>query len=141
MRKADGMPKPAMMTDQDLEDVWKLFRSKQPFNHRAWGVILVLEIRELKRQLRKERLAGIRLAAEVARDYDHMSYHGYLVSECILGKLNAQKWRPHQRGFPRKNPAAKRIVQALDRLEAGLDRIQGQQRFILGGLVPGKSRK
>lgn len=123
-----------MMTDAELEDVRKLFKSKKPFNHRAWGLILYLEIRELRRQLRKEKISGIRLAADVAKDYDKLSYHGYLVSECILGKLNVLK------GNPRKNPAAKRISEALDRLDRGLDVIQGQQRFIAGGPLPGKSR-
>jgi hypothetical protein len=40
---------------------------------------------------------GIQIAAEVASDYDKYSSHPYLVSECILGKLNVLK------GKPRKN--------------------------------------
>lgn len=42
-------------------------------------------------------LYGIWLAAEVASDYDKTNSHPYLVSDCILGKLNVLK------GKPRKN--------------------------------------
>ena len=39
---------------------------------------------------------GVKRAAAVAADYDKMSSHDYLVSECILGKLNAMKGRPRR---------------------------------------------
>lgn len=73
-------------------------------------------------------LYGIRLAAEVASDYDKYSYHGHLVSECILGKLNVMK------GRPRKNPWAAKIKKALDRLERKVDNLMGTSRFLAGGL-------
>lgn len=44
---------------------------------------------------------GILLAAEVASDYDLTNSHPYLVSDCILGKLNVLK------GKPRRNKALK----------------------------------
>lgn len=125
-----------MMTDAEIEDVRKLFKSKKPFNHRAWGLILILELRELRRQLRKEKIAGIRLAADVAKDYDKMSYHGYLVSDCILGKLNVLK------GQPRKNPDAKRISEALGRVERKVDSALGTARLLAAAArVPGRSRR
>lgn len=67
---------------------------------------------------------GIFLAAEVASDYDKYSYHDHLVSECILGKLNVLKRRP------RKNPAAAKIKEALDRLERKVDGLEGTTRFM-----------
>ena len=39
---------------------------------------------------------GIRQAAAVAADYDRLSLHDYLVSECILWKLNVMKGKPHR---------------------------------------------
>lgn len=39
---------------------------------------------------------GIRLAADVASDYDKYSSHDHLVSECILGKLNVLKRKPRK---------------------------------------------
>lgn len=51
--------------------------------------------------MRNGRDHGIRIAAEVAADYDKYNSHPYLVSECILGKLNVLRRRP------RKNPASK----------------------------------
>lgn len=39
---------------------------------------------------------GIRLAAEVAADYDRLSSHDHLVSECILGKLNLLERKPRK---------------------------------------------
>jgi hypothetical protein len=67
---------------------------------------------------------GIQLAAEVAKDYDKYSYHDHLVSECILGKLNVLQ------GRPKKNPAAAKIKQALDRLERKVDSLEGTTRFM-----------
>ena len=65
---------------------------------------------------RKAMRHGIRLAAEVATDYDKYSYHDYLVSECILGKLNVLKRRP------RKNRAAAKILGASVMLVGLTDR-------------------
>lgn len=67
---------------------------------------------------------GIQLAAEVAADYDKYSVHPYLVSECILGKLNVMK------GSPGKNPAAEVIGGALLRLERKIDSLEGTVRFM-----------
>ena len=65
---------------------------------------------------------GIYIAAEVASDYDRTNSHPYLVSECILGKLNVLK------GKPRKNKAEKanRIVSALERLASS----EGMRQFL-----------
>lgn len=67
---------------------------------------------------------GIQLAAEVAKDYDKYSYHSHLVSECILGKLNVMKGRPH------KNPQAAKIKAAFDRLDKKMDGLEGTMRFM-----------
>lgn len=67
---------------------------------------------------------GIQLAAEVASAYDKYSYHSHLVSECILGKLNVMKGRPH------RNRWAKRIKEALDQLEHKVDSLGGTVRFM-----------
>lgn len=67
---------------------------------------------------------GIELAAEVAKDYDKYSYHSHLVSECILGKLNVMKGRPH------KNPWAAKIMKAVDSLERKVDGLDGTMRFM-----------
>jgi hypothetical protein len=37
---------------------------------------------------------GIWMATEVMKDYDRYSSHPYLVSECVLGKLNLLKRKP-----------------------------------------------
>lgn len=66
---------------------------------------------------------GIQIAAEVASDYDRYSSHPYLVSDCILGKLNVLK------GAPRPNPNAKALDQALARIERKLDSLEGTVRF------------
>jgi hypothetical protein len=42
---------------------------------------------------------GIEAAAAVATDYDRLSCHDHLVSDCILAKLNVRKRRP------RRNPS------------------------------------
>lgn len=39
---------------------------------------------------------GIKLAASVASDYDKYNSHPYLVSDCILGKLNVLKGKPRR---------------------------------------------
>lgn len=67
---------------------------------------------------------GIRLAAQVAADYDKYSCHGYLVSECILGKLNVMKREP------KKNPTSMKINEALGRLERKVDSLAGTTRLM-----------
>lgn len=75
---------------------------------------------------------GIQLAAEVAKDYDKYSYHSHLVSECILGKLNVTK------RHPRKNPHAKKIKEALDRLDKKISSVEGTMRFMALAIPPFK---
>lgn len=41
----------------------------------------------------KKWIAGVRAAADVASNYDAMSAHDHLVSDCILCKLNVTKRR------------------------------------------------
>lgn len=72
----------------------------------------------LEAMLRKEHVAGIRLAASVAADYDKYSSHKCLVSDCILAKLNVPGM-----GKPRRNPALGAVV-AADRLQRVLRALQ-----------------
>lgn len=51
---------------------------------------------DLDALLMVERIKGVRMAAEIASEYDHSSSHPYLVSECILGKLNVLKRKPRK---------------------------------------------
>lgn len=67
---------------------------------------------------------GIELAASVAAEYDALSNHPYLVSECILGKLNVLS------GKPRKNEHATTVLESLTRLERKLDGLEGTVRFM-----------
>lgn len=113
-----------MLTDSDLDCVGKLFKSRKPFNERGWGVLLIREIRRLQKDVRKAQVSGIKLAADVAKDYDKLSSHGHLVSDCILGKLNVLK------GKPRKNKAAVTVEQALSRLEQKVSNLEGTIRFM-----------
>lgn len=71
---------------------------------------------------------GIQLAADVAKDYDKYSYHTHLVSECILGKLNVMKGKPHP------NPWARKIKGALDRLDRKVDALEGTTLLMAGGV-------
>lgn len=82
--------------------------------------------RDLDVLLREERDRGATLAAEVARDYDRYSSHPFLVSECILGKLNILK------GKPRKNKSARELNRVIDSIEKKVDSIQGMTRFMAG---------
>lgn len=66
---------------------------------------------------------GVMLAAEVASGYDKTNSHPYLVSDCILGKLNLLK------GKPRKNPDAETVAAVLTRIERKLESIEGEVRF------------
>jgi hypothetical protein len=103
----------------------KSFRPEAKFNGMGgMGMKLVAEIRRLRKDIRDAKVSGIKLAAEVARDYDKMSYHGHLVSECILGKLNVL------RGRPRRNPAAAKIKKALDSLERKVNGLEGTTKFM-----------
>lgn len=70
---------------------------------------------------------GVLLAAEVASDYDRTNSHPFLVSECILGKLNLLKRKP------RRNEIADKIDQALTRLERKIDSLEGTMRFMTLG--------
>jgi hypothetical protein len=88
------------------------------------GLKLVTEIRRLREDIRDAKVSGIKLAAEVAKDYDKFNSHPYLVSECILGKLNVLK------GRPKRNPAAAKIKRALDRLEHKVDSLDGTMKFM-----------
>lgn len=56
-------------------DVWMV-------HSRCWRDILG------KDAIRKARNEGIRLASSVVADYDRTNSHPYMVSDCILGKLN-----------------------------------------------------
>lgn len=67
---------------------------------------------------------GIQIAAEVAADYDRLSTHTNLVSECILGKLNVLKRRP------KKNPAYAKMDAVLLRLERKVESLEGTIRFM-----------
>ena len=114
-----------MLTDLELDEMERMFRPEAQFNSMGgMGVKLVTEIRHLRKDIRDAKVSGIILAAEVARDYDKMSYHDCLVSECILGKLNVLKRRP------RKNPAAAMINKALGRLEHKVEGLSGTVTFM-----------
>jgi hypothetical protein len=114
-----------MLTDHELDEMEKTFRPEAKFNCMGgMGMKLVAEIRRLRKDIRDAKVSGIKLAAEVAGDYDKMSYHGHLVSECILGKLNVLK------GKPKKNPAAAKINEALDRLEHKVEGLSGTASFM-----------
>jgi hypothetical protein len=64
-------------------------------------------VKALDDALAEAQINGIRLAASVAGDYDVLSMHPYLPSECILGKLNVLKRKP------RKNPVAAKNQTAI----------------------------
>jgi hypothetical protein len=67
---------------------------------------------------------GIELAASVAAAYDSSSSHPFLVSDCILGKLNRLK------GKPRPNETAGKLDRALTRLEKKVDDIYSRVQFV-----------
>jgi len=114
-----------MITDYDLEQMEKTFRSEAKFNCMGgMGLKLIAEIRCLQKASRGSKVTGIRLAADVAKDYDKFSLHGFLVSDCILGKLNVLKRKP------RRNPAAGKIKKTLDKLDQKLEGVEGTMRFM-----------
>lgn len=69
---------------------------------------------------------GVYLAATVAADYDKTNTHPYLVSDCILAKLNVIK------GKPRVNEDALKVSKILTDIEAKIDSIAGMSRFLMG---------
>jgi hypothetical protein len=75
--------------------------------------------------LRDAQVNGIRMASEVAVDYDRYNSHPYLVSECILGKLNVLRRKP------RKNPHADTINNAVSRLEEKVESVETTMRFLV----------
>lgn len=52
-----------------------------------------------EKALRDARDQGIRMAAEIASDYDNYSLHDYLMGECILAKLNVLCRRPRKNKY------------------------------------------
>ena len=116
-----------MMTDHDLAHIRSVFNSlPRTSSMRKWALQMVAEIRRQRRENRTAKVAGIKLAADVAGDYNHTSSHPYLISDCILGKLNVLK------GQPRKNPMAKKINEALTRLEHKVESVEATTRFMAG---------
>lgn len=55
-----------------------------------------MDYEKIKAFAYRARQDGICQAAAVAADYDRLSSHDYLVSECILGKLNIMKRKPRR---------------------------------------------
>lgn len=73
---------------------------------------------------REATIDGIQMGAEVARDYDKLSIHTHLVSECILGKLNVLRRKP------RENPAAAATDKLLSQIERKVANIEGMTKFM-----------
>lgn len=69
---------------------------------------------------------GIYLAATVAADYDKYNSHPFLVSDCILAKLNVIK------GKPRKNKDAQKFREILADIEKKVTSIEAMTRFMHG---------
>jgi len=125
-----------MLTDHDLDEMEKTFRTESKFNCvGGMGVKLLAEVRSLREENRSARIYGIKIAAEVARDYDKMSSHPFLVSDCILAKLNVLK------GKPRKNAAADALDHVITRLERKVDSLAGTMRFISQAARRGVAQK
>lgn len=80
--------------------------------------------RRIQAALNDAQISGIRLAASVAAEYDRMSAHDYLVSDCILGKLNVLDRKP------RRNEGAVKIEQVLSSLERRVAGIEATSRFL-----------
>jgi hypothetical protein len=78
-------------------------------------------VKALDDALAEAQINGIRLAASVASDYDRLSLHPYLVSECILGKLNVIK------GKPKKNAA---MLDWVKGLEGRVAQVEAMMRFM-----------
>lgn len=78
----------------------------------------------IDRAVRDANVSGIRMAAAVASNYDKYNSHPYLVSECILGKLNVMTGRPG------RNPAAAELEHVLSRLEQKITSLEGTMRFL-----------
>lgn len=85
--------------DFDLIRMQRHFESETAVSFSTSGTLglkLLGEVDRLKREARASLAEGIRLAADVAKDYDSLSSHPYRVSDCILGKLNVMKGRPRK---------------------------------------------
>lgn len=116
-----------MLTDQGLDEMERTFAAEAKYNCMGgMGLKVVAEVRRLQKEVREAKVSGIKLAAEVARDYDRLSLHGYLVSECILGKLNVLK-----RG-PRRNPEAAKVTAVISSIEKKVDSVESMMRFMVG---------
>lgn len=76
---------------------------------------------DIEHALSDAQINGIRLAASVASDYDRLSLHPYLVSECILGKLNVIK------GKPKKNAV---MLDWVKTLENRVSQVESTMRFL-----------
>jgi hypothetical protein len=114
-----------MLTDYDLEEMAKTFRAEKKFNVMAgMGLKLLGEIELLRMQNRHAKIDGIKMAAEIASNYDFLSMHDYLVSDCILGKLNVVKRKP------RKNPTAYKLDKAIELVERKVSGLDGTMRFL-----------
>lgn len=92
-------------------------------------------LKQIAAAVRDAQVNGIRQAAAVASDYDKYNSHPYLVSECILGKLNVMP------GRPRKNPAAAQLEQVLTGIERKLDSLEGTMRFMARAARDGATRR
>lgn len=115
-----------MIADYELSEMERVFRPEKKYTALAgMGLKLAAEIRRLQKENRDAKIAGIKLAAEVAKDYDHLSLHPYLPSECIAGKLNVLKRKP------RKNPVADKVDRAIVGLERKVDSLDGTMRFMV----------
>lgn len=83
-------------------------------------------MKKVEKVLHAVQVQGIRIAADVASQYDRLSTHPFLVSDCILGKLNVPGGKK-----PRPNKSAKLIDQAITRIERKVDSLEGTMRFML----------
>lgn len=83
-------------------------------------------VQVISEALNREFIKGVKIAADVASDYDKYSTHGFLVSDCILGKLNVKK------GKIRKNKAAEQMNAMISSIEKKVDSVGGMMRFMVG---------
>jgi hypothetical protein len=72
-------------------------RDLRPIYYHGEETICLNMLKEaVEKARRRGQIEGIRLAADVASDYDRTNSHPYLVSDCILGKLNVLKGKPRR---------------------------------------------
>lgn len=118
-----------MLTEYDIEQMEREFRKELKREEwsrvGAWGIRLIGEMRLLRKEVREAQIKGIRLAASVASDYDKANTHPYLVSDCILCKLNVRK------GGPRKNPGVRKVNDMITDIGQKLDSIEGRMKFLI----------